>query len=64
MPTPSEKLVKELHKLQRDLNSHRLLDYIPGDQSEEEKNRQRERASKLARFNEVLQALRSFENAV
>lgn len=55
--TPKEKLEKELHRLQRDLNSHRLLDYIPGDQSEEEQNRQRERAVKLARFNEILKIL-------
>ena len=56
--TPKEKLEKELHRLQRDLNSHRLLDYIPGDQSEEELARQRERASKLARFNEILKILK------
>lgn len=56
--TTTEKLEKELHRLQRELNSHRLLDYIPGDTSEQEQNRQRERASKLARFNEILQVLR------
>lgn len=55
--TTEDKLLKELRRLQRDLNSHRLLDYIPGDQSEEEQNRQRERASKLARFNEILNVL-------
>lgn len=55
--TPKEKLEKELHRLQRDLNSHRLLTYIPGDQSEEEQNRQRERAAKLARFHEILKIL-------
>ena len=55
--TPKEKLEKELRRLQRDLNSHRLLDYIPGDQSEEEQNRQRERAVKLARFNEISKIL-------
>ena len=55
--TPTEKLTKELHKLQRDLNSHRLLDYTPGDESEAEADRQRERASKLTRFNEVLATL-------
>lgn len=55
--TPKEKLEKELRRLQRDLNSHRLLTYIPGDQSEEEQNRQRERAVKLARFNEILKIL-------
>lgn len=57
--TPQEKLLKELRRLQRDLNSHRLLDYIPGDQSEQEKSRQAERASKLARFNEILAVLHS-----
>ena len=55
--TPADKLLKELHKLQRELNSHRLLDYIPGDQSEQEANRKKERASKLARFNEILTLL-------
>jgi hypothetical protein len=49
---------KELRRLQRDLNSHRLLTYIEGDQSEQEQARQRERAEKLARFNEVLVILR------
>lgn len=51
-------LEKELHKLQRDLNSSRLQIYIEGDTSEEEIARQKERAEKLARFNEVLQLLR------
>jgi hypothetical protein len=55
--TPADKLLKELHKLQRELNSHRLGTYIPGDQSEAEENRKRERASKLARFNEILKVL-------
>lgn len=59
--TPKERLEKELHRLQRDLNSHRLLDYIPGDTSEEEKNRQAERAVKLARFNEILETLHESE---
>ena len=58
-----EKLEKELHRLQRDLNSHRLLSYIPGDTSDEEKSRQRERSSKLARFNEVLELLHTLEAA-
>lgn len=61
--TTEDKLLKELRRLQRELNSPRLLDYIPGDQSEEEKNRQRERASKLARFNEILNVLHAAENA-
>lgn len=55
--SPKEKLEKELRRLQRDLNSHRLLTYILGDTSEEEQDRQRERASKLARFKEVLSLL-------
>ena len=54
-----DKLLKELHKLQRELNSPRLMTYILGDESEEEKNRQKERASKLARFNEILAVLNS-----
>ena len=52
-----EKLLKELHRLQRDLNSPRLMTYILGDESEEEKSRQIERASKLARFHEILAVL-------
>jgi valyl-tRNA synthetase len=59
--TPQEKLEKELHRLQRDLNSQRLLTYIPGDQSDEEKNRQAERASKLARFHEILAVLNKLQ---
>ena len=59
--TTTEKLEKELHRLQRELNSHRLLDYIPGDTSEQEQNRQRERSSKLARFHEILSVLNSME---
>jgi len=61
MTTNKEKLTKELRKLQRDLNSNRLMTYIPGDVSEEEQSRQRERKVKLARFNEVLQVLNSME---
>jgi len=53
-----ENLLKELHRLQRDLNSSRLSTYIEGDTSEEEMARQRERESKLIRFNEVLQLLK------
>jgi hypothetical protein len=59
--TIKEKLEKELHRLQRDLNSNRLLTYIPGDTSDEEKARQKERASKLERFNEVLALLRKID---
>ena len=54
---PTEKLLKELRRLQRELNSPRLLTYIEGDQSEQEMSRQRERASKLARFNDILATL-------
>lgn len=62
--TPTEKLEKELHRLQRELNSPRLATYIEGDKSEGDKSeaeakRQRERNSKLARFNEILAVLRT-----
>ena len=53
-----ENLLKELHRLQRDLNSSRLRTYREGDTSEIEVARQRERESKLIRFNEVLQLLK------
>jgi hypothetical protein len=53
-----EKLLKELRSLQRDLNSSRLGTYIEGDNSEEQKERNKEREVKLARFNEVLKTLR------
>jgi len=56
-----EKLIKELRSLQRQINSHRLSTYIVGDTSEEELIRQRERASKTARFYEVLGLLNSIE---
>jgi len=59
--TAREKLEKELHKLQRDLNSSRLNTFIEGDNSDEEKQRQRERASKLRRFNEVLEVLNEID---
>ena len=52
------KLIKELQKLQRDLNSNRLNTYREGDNSDAEKARQRERESKLVRFNEILELLR------
>ncbi len=55
--TPTEKLLKELRRLQRELNSPRLMTYTEGDQSEQEMSRQRERASKLARFNDILATL-------
>ena len=55
-------LMKELQKLQRDLNSPRLSRYTEGDNSQEEIARQRERASKLARFNEILDLLRELES--
>jgi hypothetical protein len=50
-------LVKELHRLQRELNSPRLGTYMIGDTSESEMARQRERNSKLARFNKVMRIL-------
>ena len=59
--TPAEKLLKELRRLQRELNSPRLSTYILGDQSEEEQARQRERASKLARFHEILSTLKGIQ---
>jgi len=55
------KLLKELQKLQRDLNSSRLQTYIEGDNSEEAMANKRERASKLARFNEVLAMLNDIQ---
>ncbi len=55
--TPTEKLLKELRRLQRELNSPRLMTYTEGDTSEQEQNRQRERSSKLARFNDILATL-------
>lgn len=60
-PSALQKLLKELRKLQRDLNSHRLMTYLPGDVSEEEQARKRERSSKLARFNEILSVLNQME---
>lgn len=54
-------LIKELQKLQRDLNSQRLSQYKPYDTSEEEMARKRERDSKIARFNEILELLRQIE---
>lgn len=58
-----ELLEKELRKLQRDLNSHRLLTYIEGDESDEAKALKKEREVKLARFNEVLQLLNEKEKS-
>jgi hypothetical protein len=57
-----ENLEKELRKLQRELNSGRLSTYKQGDKSEEEMNRQKERAEKMARFYEVLKLLREKDN--
>jgi predicted ABC-type ATPase len=51
-------LEKRLQKLQRELNSSRLSTYIEGDDSEEEKARQKEREEKLKEFYEVLAQLR------
>jgi predicted ABC-type ATPase/cell division septum initiation protein DivIVA len=55
-------LMKELQKLQRELNSPRLSRYTEGDDSQEEIARKRERASKLNRFNEILDLLRELES--
>jgi len=60
--TPKEKMIKELQKLQRELNSSRLSQYIEGDESDNQKSLQRERASKLARFNEILKILNQDDN--
>jgi hypothetical protein len=57
-----ENLEKELRKLQRELNSGRLRTYREGDKSEEEMNRQKERAEKMARFYEVLKLFREKDN--
>jgi len=54
----TENLEKELHKLQRDLNSSSLSSYWEGVTSEKEIARQKERETKLARFNEVLKLLK------
>lgn len=52
-------LEKELHRLQRELNSDKLRTYTEGDNSEAELTRKKEREVKLARFNEVLELLRA-----
>jgi hypothetical protein len=59
--TLKEKFEKELRRLQRDLNSQRLSTYILGDTSDNEVARQKERAGKLERFNEVLGLLREID---
>jgi len=59
--TPKEQMLKELQKLQRDLNSHRLQTYIEGDTSEEQMARFKEREVKLKRFNEILEKLQESE---
>ncbi|HRH53157.1 MAG TPA: hypothetical protein PLN38_07525 [Chitinophagales bacterium] len=53
-----ENLEKELHKLQRDLNSSRLRTYTDGDNSDEVIARKKEREVKLARFQEVMKLLK------
>jgi hypothetical protein len=55
-------LLKELNKLQRDLNSSRLSTYNEGDDSDEAKALRRERESKLTRFNEVLATLNELDS--
>lgn len=49
-----EPYLKELHKLQRELNSPRLRTYIEG---QRDQDIERERAVKLSRFNEILTIL-------
>lgn len=56
-----EKLIKELQKLQTQLNSSRLSTYKDGDNSEEEISRQIERKAKLDRFNEILEVLKEYD---
>ncbi len=60
--TTEEKLLKELRRLQRELNSPRLRTYILGDTSPEEISRKQERESKLNRFNEILTTLNKMKN--
>jgi predicted ABC-type ATPase len=55
-------LLKELNKLQRDLNSSRLSTYNEGDDSDEANALKRERESKLTRFNEVLATLNELDS--
>ena len=51
-------LEKRVQKLQRELNSPRLRTFIEGDDSEEQKAREKEREEKLKEFYEVLAELR------
>lgn len=53
----TDNLLRELNRLQKDLNSSRLSTYLQGDTSKEEEARQRERQSKVNRFYEVLKLL-------
>lgn len=59
---PTQYLLKELHKLQRDLNSSRLNTYREGDNSEEAIALKKEREVKNIRFKEVLKELNEIEN--
>jgi hypothetical protein len=56
-----ENLIKELGRLQRQLNSDRLR-VFKEDGSTEEMERQRERASKKARFDDILKTLNEIES--
>jgi hypothetical protein len=60
--TEEDKLLKELRKLQRELNSPRLQKYTLGDTSDAEKARQEEREVKAKRFYEILEILRKTDS--
>lgn len=60
--TEEDKLLKELKKLQRELNSRRLQTYTLGDTSDSEKARQAEREVKAKRFYEILEILRKIDS--
>jgi antirestriction protein len=60
--TEEDKLLKELNKLQRELNSRRLQTYTLGDTSDTEKARQAEREVKAKRFYEILEILRKIDS--
>jgi hypothetical protein len=57
-----DNLEKELNRLLRQINSPRLSVYTKGDTSEEEMSRRRERASKIARKDEILRVLNEIDS--
>jgi hypothetical protein len=57
-----DNLEKELNRLLRQINSPRLSVYTKGDTSEEEMSRRRERASKIARKDEILRVLNEMDS--